>query len=167
MADSFGAGAQSWGNGHDGRRGSGELKNRGGGGGGYSSYQNSAGDGGGGSSSGGYVPPSAGGGGGSYAERQTRHVEEAVRSHYEAEGTAAGVMSLMASQRGQLQGAKDIAGGTRERTEQAQRELDELSYKTRRKRRRLQYIAAGLAVTDALLFLRICQCGGNFFCAWK
>ena len=155
MADqSFGSGALGWGGGgsrHQQQRGSGEFRNR------YEgqSYQNST--------SGGYQPPSQG----TYAEQQTATVEDTMKAHYEAEGTAAAVMSQLTTQRHQLQRAHDDVGDTRMKGEQAKRELDELINKVRRKKRRLQVIIAMLATADLLLFLRIAQCGGSFFCGWN
>mmetsp|Transcript_12305 Transcript_12305/g.35198 ORF Transcript_12305/g.35198 Transcript_12305/m.35198 type:complete len:155 (+) Transcript_12305:269-733(+) len=153
MADQFGSGAPGWGRGgsrHQQQRGSGEFRNR------YEgqSYQNSTG---------GYQPPSQQG---TYAEQQTARVEDTMKAHYEAEGTAAAVMSQLTTQRHQLQRAHDDVGDTRMKGEQAKRELDELINKVRRKKRRLQVIIAMLATVDALLFLRIAQCGGSFFCGW-
>ena len=153
MADQFGSGTLGWGRGgsrHQQQRGSGEFRNR------YEgqSYQNS--------NVGGYQPPSQG----TYAEQQTATVEDTMRAHYDAEGTAAAVMSQLTTQRHQLQRAHDDVGDTRMKGEQAKRELDELINKVRRKKRRLQAIIAMLATVDLLLFLRIAQCGGSFFCGW-
>jgi len=89
-----------------------------------------------------------------------------MKTHYEAEGTAAAVMSQMTTQRHQLQRAHDDVAGTRMKGEQAKRELDDLINKVRRKKRRLYAIIAMLGAVDALLFLRILQCGGSFFCGW-
>lgn len=156
MTDQFGSGTPVWGMGgsrHQQQRGSGEFRNR------YEgqSYQNSAGAGVGGA--GGYSPPS-------YAEQQTQRVEDTMKTHYEAEGTAAAVMSQMTTQRHQLQRASDDVAGTRMKGEQAKRELDDLINKVRRKKRRLYAIIAMLGTVDTLLFLRIVQCGGSFFCRW-
>lgn len=158
MADqSFGSGAPGWGGGgsrHQQQRGSGEFRNRYEGQSGQS-YQNST--------SGGYQPYQPQG---AYAEQQTATVEDTMKAHYEAEGTAAAVMSQLNTQRHQLQRAHDDVGDTRMKGEQAKRELDELINKVRRKKRRLQVIIAMLATADLLLFLRIAQCGGSFFCGW-
>mmetsp|Transcript_7429 Transcript_7429/g.16238 ORF Transcript_7429/g.16238 Transcript_7429/m.16238 type:complete len:151 (+) Transcript_7429:272-724(+) len=149
MTDQFGSGTPGWGRGgsRPQQRGSGEFRNR------YEgqSYQNSGASG--------YNPPS-------YADQQTQHVEDAMKTHYEAEGTAAAVMSQMTTQRHQLQRAHDDVAGTRMKGEQAKRELDDLINKVRRKKRRLYAIIAMLGAVDALLFLRILQCGGSFFCGW-
>ena len=157
MADQFGSGTPGWGRGgsrHQQQHGSGEFRNR------YEgqSYQNSGGGGGGG----GYQPPSQG----TYADQQTATVEDTMRAHYEAEGTAAAVVAQLTTQRHQLQRAHDDVGDTRMKGEQARRELDELINKVRRKKRRLQAIIVMLATVDLLLFLRIAQCGGSFFCGW-
>mmetsp|Transcript_34526 Transcript_34526/g.103205 ORF Transcript_34526/g.103205 Transcript_34526/m.103205 type:complete len:156 (-) Transcript_34526:542-1009(-) len=150
----YGSGAPLWGKGEglsskQQGRGSGELKNR------YEgqSYQNSAG--------GSYQPPKVSG---TYSEQQTQVVEDTLRTHYEAEGTAATVLSQMTTQRYQLQGAHDNVFDMRETTEKAKRELADLAAKNKRKKRRLQGIVILLAVTDLLLFVRIVQCGGSFFC---
>mmetsp|Transcript_10256 Transcript_10256/g.21587 ORF Transcript_10256/g.21587 Transcript_10256/m.21587 type:complete len:156 (-) Transcript_10256:349-816(-) len=150
----YGSGAPLWGksegfSSEQQGRGSGELKNR------YEgqSYQNSA--------AGSYKPPNVSG---SKPEQQTQMMEDTLRTNYEAEGTAATVLSQMTTQRYQLQSAHDNVYDMRETTEKAKRELADLAAKTKRKKRRLQTIVALLAVTDMLLFLRILQCGGSFFC---
>ena len=154
----YGSGAPLWGKGEgvssdQQGRGSGELKNRGN----YEgqSYQKS--------SAGSYQPPKVKG---TFPGQQTQVMEDTLRTHYEAEGTASAVLSQMTTQRYQLQGAHDNVFHMRETTEKAKRELADLATKTLRKKRRLQAIAALLAVIDGFLFLRIVYCGGSFFCRY-
>jgi hypothetical protein len=126
---------------------SGGLNNR------FNSYQ----QGGGGS----YVPP---GSGRTYADQQTNVLEDTVKTHYQAEGTAANVLTQMHTQRHQIKGAHDDVWEMRKATEEARRELESLIAKNRRKKARLYAIIAALAMTDLLLFVRIAQCRGSFFC---
>lgn len=121
---------------------SGGLNNR------FNSYQQ------GGSS---YVPPT-------YADQQTNILEDTVKTHYQAEGTAANVMTQLHTQRTQIRSAHNDVWDMRKATEEARRELESLIAKNRRKKARLYMIIAGLALTDLLLFLRIAQCRGGFFC---
>ena len=117
----------------------------------FQSYQQ-----GGGSS---YVPP-----GMTYADQQTNVLEDTVKTHYEAEGTAANVLTQMHTQRHQLQGAHDDVWEMRKTAEEAKREMISLIAKNRRKKQRLYAIIAALAMTDIFLFLRIAHCRGSFFC---
>lgn len=151
----YGSGAPLWGKGGDeqeGTKGSGggTLNNR---------YQSQSYQQGGGS----YQPPKVSG---TYAEQQTGVMEDTMKTHYEAEGTAATVLSQMTTQRYQLQGAHDNVYEMRETTEKAKRELADLAAKTRKKKMRLYMVIAALSLTDLLLFARIVQCGGSFFCRW-
>jgi hypothetical protein len=123
---------------------SGGLNNR------FNSYQQGSGS---------YVPP-----GTTYAEQQTNALEDTVKSNYEAENTAANVLTQMHTQRHQLHGAHDDVWNMRITTEEAKRELVNLRAKNQRKRTRLYALIAALAFTDLFLFLRIAQCRGSFFC---
>ena len=123
---------------------SGGLNNR------FNSYQQGGGS---------YVPP-----GMSYANQQTNVLEDTVKTHYQAEGTAANVLTQMHTQRHQLKGAHDDVWEMRKATEEARRELESLIAKNRKKKVRLYAIIAALAMTDMFLFLRIAQCRGSFFC---
>lgn len=126
----------------------------------FSSYQQ-------GSSS--YTPPSGGMGGGggmAYADSQTNVLQNASRAHWEAENRANAVLSTLHGQRQQLQGAGDDVWQLRQATEQTRRELESLRDKYRAKKRRLYGIIAIMAGIDLLLFARIIQCHGSFFC-WR
>lgn len=116
----------------------------------FNSYQQGGGS---------YVPP-----GMSYANQQTNVLEDTVKTHYQAEGTAANVLTQMHTQRHQLKGAHDDVWEMRKATEEARRELESLIAKNRKKKVRLYAIIAALAMTDMFLFLRIAQCRGSFFC---
>ena len=105
----------------------------------------------------GYVPPT-------YAEQQTDVLQDSVQTQYQAEGTAQAVLSQMHAQRGQLNHAAGDVWEMRQTTEQARREITALQDKLKRKKRRLYMMIAGLGLTDFLLFVRMIQCGGSFFC---
>mmetsp|Transcript_11954 Transcript_11954/g.16536 ORF Transcript_11954/g.16536 Transcript_11954/m.16536 type:complete len:150 (-) Transcript_11954:239-688(-) len=109
----------------------------------------------------GYQPPVVGN---AYAEQQTGVMEDTMKTHYEAEGTAATVLSQMTTQRYQLQGAHDNVHEMRETTAKAKQNLEELRTKMLKKKRKLQAIAAVLAIADIFLFFRLLYCGGSFFC---
>lgn len=104
-----------------------------------------------------YVPPT-------YADQQTSILEDTVKTHYQAEGTAANVLTQMHTQRHQLKSAHDDVWDMRKAAEEARRELESLIAKNRKKKMRLYAIIAALAMTDLLLFFRIAQCRGGFFC---
>lgn len=148
----YGSGTPAWGQGGNTRNrmaaeGQGESNNHRQGG--YQSGQGS------------YRPPHVSG---NYAEQQTGIMEDTMRTHYQAEGNAATVLSQMTQQRHQLQGANDIVSGMKETTEKAKNEMTNLIAKVRAKKQRLQLIVAVLAAVDLFLFLRIVVCGGSFFC---
>ena len=109
----------------------------------------------------GYNPPQVTG---TYAQQQTQVVEDAVRTQVAAEGKANDVMDALGRQRHQLQNANDHTWEMRMNVANAQRELKELQDKAWKKKRRLYMIIGMLAATDLILFLRIVQCGGSFFC---
>lgn len=109
-----------------------------------------------------YLPPQLAGG--TYAEHQTGVVEDAVRTQIEAEATANGVMAALGGQRQQLQNANDDTWAMRQNVAQAQAELKELQRKARLKKHRLYVIIGVLSTVDLVLFFRIVQCGGSFFC---
>ena len=116
----------------------------------FNSYQQGGGS---------YVPP-----GMTYADQQTNVLEDTVKTHYQAEGTASNVLTQMHAQRHQLKGAHDDVWEMRKAAEQARRELESLIAKNRKKKARLYAIIAALVMTDLLLFFRIAQCRGSFFC---
>lgn len=99
-----------------------------------------------------------------YAQQQTDVLTDTVKTQYEAEGTANAVLTRMTEQRHQLTNAHDDVWHMRTATEQAKRELQELNNKYRQKKLRLYGYIAMLGITDLLLFLRIVQCRGGFFC---
>lgn len=156
----YGSGAPLWGKNGESLIGQHEqhhssiLNNRGG-----TSYQQQPGS----STGGSYQPPKQQTGL-AYAEQQTHIMEDTMRKQYETEGIAQTVLSQMTTQRQQLQGAHDNVWEMREATEKAKRELMDLQVKWRAKKRRLQMIIVVLGMIDFLLFIRLVQCGGSFFC---
>mmetsp|Transcript_12478 Transcript_12478/g.20721 ORF Transcript_12478/g.20721 Transcript_12478/m.20721 type:complete len:142 (+) Transcript_12478:233-658(+) len=134
---------------------SGNLNNR------YQSYQQGGGPSGaaGGGTGGSYTPP-----GRTYAEQQTNVIQDSVKTQYQAEEKANTVLSQMHAQRHQLHGAHDDVWKMREATEKAKREIADLNTKMQRKKHKLYGIIAMLSLVDFLLFLRIVQCRGGFFC---
>lgn len=111
----------------------------------------------------GYQPPQLSGTT-TYAEQQTHVVEDAMRTHVQAETTANTVLATLHAQRQQLQNANDDTWQMRTNVANAQRELKELQQKAWKKKQRLYVIIGMLAFVDTMLFLRIVQCGGSFFC---
>jgi len=122
------------------------------------SYQRGEGGGGGGYN---YQAPQSSGG---YAEQQTQIMEDAMRTHVTAETTANNVLAKLHAQRHQLQNANDDTWEMRQNVATAQRELKELQQKAWAKKKRLYGVIGMLSVVDLILFLRIVQCGGSFFC---
>jgi hypothetical protein len=122
---------------------SGNLNNR------YQSYQQG----------GSYVPP-----GRTYAEKQTNILQDSVQTQFQAEEKANAVLSHMHVQRHQLQGARDDVWEMQDATAKAKREIADLAARYRRKRHRLYAIIAVLSIADLLLFVRLVECGGSFFC---
>lgn len=108
-----------------------------------------------------YAPPAVSG---SFAQQQTQIIEDTMKTHYETEATSAAVLSQMRQQRQQLQGAQSNAWEMREAAEKAKRDLTSMAARQRRKKLKLQIIAGALALIDLILFLRLIQCGGSFFC---
>mmetsp|Transcript_19800 Transcript_19800/g.32468 ORF Transcript_19800/g.32468 Transcript_19800/m.32468 type:complete len:188 (+) Transcript_19800:162-725(+) len=103
---------------------------------------------------------------GGYAEQQTQIMEDAMRTHVNAETNANNVLAKLHAQRHQLQNANDDTWEMRKNVATAQRELKELQQKAWAKKRRLYGIIALLAAVDLMLFFRIVQCGGSFFCRY-
>ncbi|KAL3823746.1 hypothetical protein ACHAXA_004839 [Cyclostephanos tholiformis] len=108
-----------------------------------------------------YQPPQLTG---AYAEQQTQIVEDAMRTHVQAETTANTVMATLHAQRQQLQNANDDTWQMRTNVASAQQELRELQQKAFHKKQRLYIVIGILGLVDTMLFLRIVQCGGSFFC---
>jgi len=100
----------------------------------------------------------------SYAQSQTDVLTDTARTHYEAEGTANAVLTRMTEQRHQFQSAHDDVFQMRAATEKASKELYALNIKYKKKKLRLYAMIAALGMADVLLFLRIIQCRGGFFC---
>lgn len=108
-----------------------------------------------------YAPPAVSG---SFAQQQTQIIEDTMKTHYETEATSAAVLSQMRQQRQQLQGAQSNVWEMREAAEKAKRDLTSMAARQRKKKLKLQIIAGALALIDLILFLRLIQCGGSFFC---
>lgn len=101
---------------------------------------------------------------GKYTEQQTNIVEDTMRTHVAAETTANTVLATLHAQRQQLQNANDDTWQMRTNVAAAQRELRELQKKAWQKKQRLYIIIGILGFVDVILFFRIVQCGGSFFC---
>jgi hypothetical protein len=99
-----------------------------------------------------------------YAEDQTAVLEDSTKAYYQADETAAAVLQSMTEQKQQIHGASSNVWDMRQATEKAKRELQQLHTKYRIKKQRLYVTIALLGLTDMLLFFRILQCRGNFFC---
>lgn len=99
-----------------------------------------------------------------YAADQTSVLEDTTKAYYQADESAAAVLQSMTSQKQQLNSASNNVWDMRQTTEKAKRELEALHTKYRAKKQRLYVTIALLALTDTLLFFRILQCRGNFFC---
>lgn len=109
-----------------------------------------------------YQPPQLTGT--TFAEQQTNVVEDTMRTHVQAETTANTVLATLHAQRHQLQNANDDTWQMRTNVANAQRELRELQAKAWKKKQRLYIIIGILGFVDTMLFFRIVQCGGSFFC---
>ena len=120
----------------------------------YNSYQ----QGGASATTTGYQPPVF------YAADQTKTLEDTTKTYYQADETAAHVLNQMTAQRQQILGAHDNVFEMRNTAAQAKRELEELRQKYRQKKLRLYLWIAGLSIVDLLLFIRMVQCHGNFYC---
>mmetsp|Transcript_24482 Transcript_24482/g.41922 ORF Transcript_24482/g.41922 Transcript_24482/m.41922 type:complete len:155 (-) Transcript_24482:268-732(-) len=101
---------------------------------------------------------------GTYAEQQTHVVEDTMRTQIQAETTATTILDTMVQQKQQLQNANDDTWAMRTNVANAQRELKELQQKAWKKKQRLYVIIGLLGTVDLVLFFRIVQCGGSFFC---
>jgi prophage DNA circulation protein len=108
-----------------------------------------------------YKPPQVTG---NYAKQQTQVVEDTMRTQIQAETTANNVLASMVGQKQQLQNANDDMWAMRTNVANAQRELKELQQKAFMKKQRLYMIIGLLSTVDVILFFRIVQCGGSFFC---
>uniref|UniRef100_A0A7S3QDT0 t-SNARE coiled-coil homology domain-containing protein n=1 Tax=Chaetoceros debilis TaxID=122233 RepID=A0A7S3QDT0_9STRA len=108
-----------------------------------------------------YRPPKVSG---SFAQQQTQVMEDTMRTHYETEATSAAVLSQLRTQRGQLDGANTNVWEMRQAAERAKKDITSMAKKVRKKKMRLQMIVIVLAVVDFVLFVRLIQCGGSFYC---
>ena len=99
-----------------------------------------------------------------YAAEQTKNLEDTTRTYHQTDDTANQVLHQMTTQRQQIEGGHENVVQMRAATEQAKRELQALEQKYRQKKIRLYMWIAGLSLIDFLLFLRIIQCRGNFYC---
>ena len=124
--------------------------------------RNNSGNSGGGSYQNNYQPPQLSHK--SYTDQQTNILEDATRTHVAAETTANTVLATLHAQRQQLQNANDDTWQMRTNVANAQRELRELQAKAWKKKQRLYIIIGILGFVDFMLFFRIVQCGGSFFC---
>ena len=124
--------------------------------------RNNSGNSGGGSYQNNYQPPQLSHA--AYTDQQTHIVEDAMRTHVAAETTANTVLATLHAQRQQLQNANDDTWQMRTNVANAQRELRELQAKAWKKKQRLYIIIGILGFVDLMLFFRIVQCGGSFFC---
>ena len=105
-----------------------------------------------------YQPPPT------FAEHQTDVLVDTMKTQYAAEGTANAVLTQLTEQRHQLSGAHENVWQMRTATDNAKRELQELHNKYQSKKLRLYATIAALGLVDLLLFFRIAQCRGSFFC---
>lgn len=106
----------------------------------------------------GYQPPLF------YAKDQTTVLEDATRTYYETDDTANRVLNTLLSQRQQLQNTDTTIHNMHSTTQQVSKEIELLRTKYIQKKRHLYMYIAALSVIDILLFLRMIQCHGNFYC---
>jgi hypothetical protein len=102
--------------------------------------------------------------GNTYIARQTNMIEDIARTNIEVETNANNILSTLYGQRTQIQNANDNTWQMRANVVKAQRELKELQHKAFLKKQKLYIIIAVLSLVDIVLFCRIVQCGGSFFC---
>jgi hypothetical protein len=113
----------------------------------FSSYQ-----------SGGYQPPVH------YAADQTETLHDTAKTYYQTDETANNVLQKMTQQRSQLHSADGSVYEMRQATAAAKRQIEELQRKNRQKKQRLYVMIAAVGLADMLLFFRMIQCRGGFFC---
>ena len=106
----------------------------------------------------GYQPPLF------YATDQTSILQDTTRTFYETDETAHKVLHTLVSQRQQLQQTDATIHEMHSTTQQVSKEIELLKKKYRQKKRQLYIYIAALSVVDILLFLRMIQCHGNFYC---
>jgi molecular chaperone GrpE (heat shock protein) len=108
--------------------------------------------------SGGYQPPIF------YAKDQTTILEDTTRAYYETDETANKVLNTLLSQRQQLQNTDTTIHNMHSTTQQVSKEIELLRKKYKQKKQQLYMYIAALSIIDILLFLRMIQCHGNFYC---
>jgi molecular chaperone GrpE (heat shock protein) len=108
--------------------------------------------------SGGYQPPIF------YAKDQTTVLEDTTRTYYETDETANKVLNTLLSQRQQLQNTDATIHNMHSTTQQVSKEIELLRKKYKQKKQQLYMYIAALSIIDILLFLRMIQCHGNFYC---
>mmetsp|Transcript_7211 Transcript_7211/g.19550 ORF Transcript_7211/g.19550 Transcript_7211/m.19550 type:complete len:127 (-) Transcript_7211:463-843(-) len=101
-----------------------------------------------------------------FADQQTGVLSDTVKTHYQAEASANAVMTQLATQRQQLQGANDNVHDMRQATEETRQNLQDLRSKYQQKKNKLYRLIAFMALLDLALFVRILQCHGSFIC-WR
>lgn len=99
-----------------------------------------------------------------YAADQTKVLEDSTKVYYQTEDTANAVLNQLTQQRQQVVGAHNNVWEMRSAADKVQQELEELKAKYQAKKRRLYMYIGALSLIDFLLFFRIIQCGGNFYC---
>jgi hypothetical protein len=99
-----------------------------------------------------------------YAADQTQTLQDTTKTMFQADETAGAVLDGLQRQRQQIIGARDNATTLKEATDAARRELELLRQKYRAKKQKLYIWIVALGILDVLLFVRIVQCRGNFFC---
>ena len=106
-----------------------------------------------------YQPPTV-----FYAQDQTSILHDTTRTYYETDDTANKVLHTLVSQRQQLQNTDTTIHHMHSTTQQVSKEIDVLKQKYIQKKRQLYIYIVGLTLLDVLLFVRMIQCHGNFYC---
>jgi chromosome segregation ATPase len=99
-----------------------------------------------------------------YAADQTQTLTDTTQAFHQADETAGHVLSSLQHQRHQIANAHDSAQSVKRATEHAKKELETLRMKYRERKLKLYMAISVLAILDTVLFVRIVQCRGNFFC---
>jgi hypothetical protein len=107
----------------------------------------------------GYQPPSI-----LYANDQTSILEDTSKTYYQVDEVAGRVLNQLTLQRQQILHAGEDVYQMQHTADMAKNALETLRTKYRHKKQRLYMWIAILSVADILLFLRMIQCHGNFYC---
>jgi hypothetical protein len=99
-----------------------------------------------------------------YAKDQTSILEDTTKTYYQVDETANKVLNQLTQQRQQIQHASEDIYSMQNTAHLAQREIELLRTKYRKKKQQLYMWITILSITDLLLFLRMIQCHGNFYC---